>query len=74
MSVYEKALIVLIGTFVVLVLLFGAAAILVPDFRLQGSTIVGVILAALTTMASTLGGAYIAKDLRRKKKGEDNDR
>lgn len=73
MSVYEKAFILVVGAFVILVLLFGAAAIFVPEFRLQGSTIVGVILAALTTMASTLGSAYIAKSIRGKKNGEKND-
>lgn len=69
--VLEKILFILVITFIGLVVLFGLSAIFVEGFRQEGSTLVGVILAALTTMAGTLLAAYLGRDVRTKKEDKE---
>lgn len=73
MTTLDRVLILVCGALVLLAVIFGLAAIFVPDFRTDGSGITMVILGALTTMASILTGSYFAKDLKRPMDKEKNN-
>lgn len=69
----ERIIMYLVAALIVLAGVFSLASIFVDDFRADGSTIVTIILGALTTMASILAGGYIAREQLSKKDSVDKE-
>lgn len=57
-----------------LAVIFTAAAIMIPEFRADGSTIAGVVLGALSTFASIVIGGVVAERARKSNGGNGEDK
>lgn len=65
MSTLGWVLTLLAATLCLLAVVFSLAAVFIPEFRANGSTIAGVILGALSTFASIVIGGIVAERVRK---------
>lgn len=69
-SYMERILWVLTGALVILVILFGVAGVLNPEFRDNSAGFIAALIGPLVTVVGGLGGVIFSRGVRENMKGE----